>query len=293
MVCTSPITLSRKPGLKFRCRKCLSCQITKRQEWAMRCVMEAETHKENCFITLTFNDKYNTNTGYDTTVLQRFIKRLRKNIYPKKIKYVACYEYGEGNGIRKWYQHPHFHILLFGYNFDDREYFKRTIKGEAIYTSPTLEKLWTDPLTKESYGMSSIGTLTHSSASYVAGYVHKKVNGYIEDVITHYTIPTGQVVPKERIFCSQGISKEFYNKHKKQIYNHDYVTYQGKKYGLPEYFNNQLRKDSEKLDYDVLTLRRQKHKKELTKEECKAKDYILKQKFSKRKGLEYDEKTNQ
>lgn len=278
MVCTSPITLKRKPHLKFRCRKCLSCQITKRQEWAMRCVLEAETHTQNCFITLTYNDDYNTTEGYDRSNLQKFMKRLRKKIYPKKVKYVACYEYGEGNGSREWWEHPHFHILLFGYNFDDLQFLKRTIKGELIYTSPTLEKLWP-------FGMSSVGTLTHASASYVAGYVHKKFNGYKEDEIRHYTNPYGQLMQKEHIYSSNGIGEQFFEENKKQLFNHDYLTYQGKEYALPEYFNKKLDKD-EKFNYDVIKIRRTKHKKDLSKAECKARDYILKQKFSKTRSLE-------
>ena len=283
MVCRSPITLTKKPDLKFRCRKCLSCQVTKRQEWAMRCVMESETHEENSFITLTFSNEYNTTVGYEKGILQKFMKRLRKKIYPKKVKYVACYEYGEGIGTREWWEHPHYHILLFGHEFkEDKKFLKKTRKGEFIYTSPTLEDLWSDPITKESYGMSSIGTLTHSSASYVAGYIHKKFNGYIEDEIKHYTNPLGQLLPKERIYSSQGISKAFYEKHKIQLYNHDYITYQDKKYPLPEYYNRLIDKES-KFKYSVLKIRRSEHKKELTKLECKSRDYILKQKFSKRK----------
>jgi hypothetical protein len=286
MICTSPIKLPNKEDMKFRCRKCLSCQITKRQEWAMRCVMEAETHENNSFITLTFNDNYNLLVGYDTTLLQKFIKRLRKKIYPKKVKYVACYEYGDGNGSRKWFEHPHYHILLFGYDFPDKKFLKRTKKGEIIYHSDILSKLWTDPKTKQSYGLSSVGTVTHSSASYVAGYVHKKFNGFIRDEVNHYLTDHGIIAPKERIFCSQGIAKDFFEKHKKQLYNHDYIVYQGKKYALPEYFNNQFRKLEENFNYDVLVQRRMKHKKSISKVEAKARDYILKQKFSRSRSLE-------
>jgi hypothetical protein len=290
MICTSPISIPKKPNLKFRCRKCLSCQITKRQEWAMRCVFEAETHKENCFITLTYNDYYNLIEGYNRNNLQLFMKRLRKEIYPIKVKYVACYEYGDGNGSRQWWEHPHFHILLFGYDFKDKIFLKNTKKGEAIYTSPTLDKLW-------KFGLSSVGTVTHSSASYVAGYVHKKMpysKNYIADEKSHdlteyekhYLNPYGEIIPEEKIYASQGIAKGYFEKNVDQLFNHDYITYQGKKYALPEYFNNQLRKDEVKKNYDVLVQRRFKHKKELSKEEAKAQDYILKQKFSKTRSLE-------
>lgn len=273
MVCTSPIKLKKKPEMLFRCRKCLSCQITKRQEWAMRCVMEAETHSKNSFLTLTFNDNYLPAQGIEVRHLQLFFKRLRKEIAPIKIKYVACGEYGEKFG------RPHYHVLLFGYDFEeDKLFLKKTRKGELIYRSPTLEKLWP-------YGISSIGTLTHSSASYVAGYVHKKFNNTDEKEAQHYVNSLGLLQNKEFIVCSKGIAREFYEKHIQQLYNHDYVVYQGKKYALPEYFSRLIDKD-ENLCYDTIKFRRAKHVKKFDIDECKAKDYILKQKFSKSRNLE-------
>ncbi len=222
MVCTSPITLRTKPGMLFRCRKCLSCQITKRQEWAMRCVMEAETHSKNSFLTLTFNNEYLPPQGVEVRHLQLFFKRLRKHLGKTiKIKYVACGEYGENFG------RPHYHVLLFGFDFDeDKIFLKTTRKGELIYRSPLLEKLWP-------YGISAIGTLTHSSASYVAGYVHKKFNNTDEKEARHYINDLGVIQTKEFICSSNGIARDFYERHKRQIYNHDYLVYQGKKYALP------------------------------------------------------------
>lgn len=273
MVCTSPITLDKYPGKKFRCRKCLACRITKRQEWAMRAVFEARCYEQNSFLTLTFSDEYLPPQGVNVRDLQLFFKRLRKYLsihYPgKKIKYIACGEYGEK------LMRPHYHILLFNFDFEDKKYLKRTRKGEHIYRSPTLEKLWP-------YGISSIGELTHSSASYVAGYVHKKfTNKNIEEVNKHYTTLYGEVVNPEFIVSSNGIAKKFFETNKKQLFNQDYIIYNGVKYPLFEYYNRLMENENPEK-FSRIKYRRSLHIKDYSKEELEARAYILKKKFSKR-----------
>lgn len=273
MICTSPIKLDKYPDKLFRCRKCLSCQITKRQEWSIRAVYESLKYKKNCFLTLTFRDSMLPPKGVNTRDLQLFFKRLRKYISKTspdtKVKYIACGEYGE-----KLFR-PHYHILLFNYDFDDKVFFKRTKKGELIYRSSNLENLWT-------FGHSSIGELNHATASYVAGYVHKKFyNKDKEKVDLHYTNMYGEVCNKEFIVCSKGISKDFFLENKEQLYNRDYLIYNGKKFALPEYFNYLIKKDNIKA-YDKLKFRRSKHIVEHTELERKAIAYNLRNKFSKR-----------
>lgn len=271
MICTSPIKIPSKPDLKFRCRKCLSCQITKRQEWAMRCVFESYEYSKNSFLTLTFDDQYIPPDGVIIRDLQLFMKRLRKKISPIKVKYVACGEYGEK------FSRPHYHLLLFGYDFPDKKYFKKTKKGENIYVSDELSRLWP-------YGISSIGAVNHSTSSYVAGYVHKKVNG--KESHSHYVDYLGQIKNKEFIVCSKGIARKYFDDNKLQLFNHDYIIYNGKKFPLFEYYNRLLTND-DKLDYNILLERRSEYKKTLTREEAVARDYILKQKFSnKNRSLE-------
>jgi len=272
MICTSPITIAKQPDKKFRCRKCLSCQITKRQEWAMRCVFEAREHKENSFLTLTFSPENLPIHGVETRDLQLFMKRLRKEIYPIKVKYVACGEYGEK------LSRPHYHLLLFGYGFPDKKFFKRTRKGELIYRSEMLEKLWP-------FGHSSIGELNHKTASYVAGYVHKKFNAKFEDEIQHYANDTGTIQNKEFIVCSKGIGLGYFEKYQKQLYNHDYIIYEGRKFPLFEYYNRKF-DNSKEFDYNLLQVSRRAFVKSPDKKECKAIDHILKQKFSKKRSLE-------
>ncbi len=107
--------------------------------------------------------------------------------------------------------------------------------------------------------------------------------------IDHYVDNFGQIKRKEFICCSHGIAKTFYEKHKTQLYNHDYIVYNGRKFPLFEYYNRLLDKDPKK-DYNTLKLRREQNVTTLTKLEAKAKDYNLKQKFSKTRGLTWWEK---
>ena len=95
------------------CGQCYACRIAKSREWASRCVMESKLHKENCFITLTYNDEHlPSDLSLQKDDFTKFIKRLRKNT-GDKIRYYACGEYGD------LYQRPHFHACLFGYRPDD------------------------------------------------------------------------------------------------------------------------------------------------------------------------------
>lgn len=125
----------------------------------MRCYFEAKTHLDNCFITLTFSPECNPEI-LDKKYLQDFFKRFRKSIYPVKIKYFACGEYGPKT-LR-----PHFHILIFGYNFPDRKFHSRSNKGYPIYVSDELSHLW-------KFGYHTIQDLSFNTAVYTALYSAK------------------------------------------------------------------------------------------------------------------------
>jgi len=188
-----PLVFNTRDGyhdtqLKIACGQCRGCRRDRAKQWAVRCLHEASQHKNNCFITLTFNEKYLNPTG--TLVkedFQLFMKRLRRQYVPKcpykkgtedakqwiadhGISYYHCGEYGS------IYNRPHHHACLFNHTFTDKTLWKDT-GNVKLYRSPSLEKLWADPLTGESYGYSTIGDVTYDSAAYVAGYIHKKLNG--------------------------------------------------------------------------------------------------------------------
>lgn len=90
------------------CGRCLACRIDKRNEWTWR--LQAEINRQDSvFVTLTISDEYLLLPAsvYKTSV-QRFLKRLRKNLDGRKIKYFFVSEYGdELNTMR-----PHYHGIL-------------------------------------------------------------------------------------------------------------------------------------------------------------------------------------
>ena len=146
--------------LKLPCGKCESCKEAKKEDWAIRCDMEARMYLKNAFITLTYRDeclpRY-LSKGH----LRRFIKRIIN--HDPDVKYFGCGEYGELNG------RPHYHLLLFGF-FPDDAFLKVGVQSKSgfeIYESKILEKLWNK-------GFVEVQTVSVDAAFYVSGYVNKK-----------------------------------------------------------------------------------------------------------------------
>jgi len=185
MACYHPLTgyLATNGGITFKsanalpgtylsvpCGRCIGCRVDHAKEWALRCVHEASLYEKNCFITLTYNSEHLPEDGsLNKTHFQKFIKRLRKK-FGSGVRYFQCGEYGS------LLSRPHYHACLFNFDFPDKELW--TIKkGIKLYTSEILKDLWSDPIFKQSYGYSTIGEVNYESASYIAKYVIKKING--------------------------------------------------------------------------------------------------------------------
>src|SRR4051812_44423311 len=68
-------------SLKINCGQCLGCRLDYSLKWATRCLHESQMHKQNCFITLTYN---NLNLPKMGSLIERdfqlFMKRFRKEI---------------------------------------------------------------------------------------------------------------------------------------------------------------------------------------------------------------------
>lgn len=147
--------------LLLPCGHCLGCANDYVHQWAVRILLEASLYKENCFITLTYKDSCLPSDGRPhRDEFVRFMKRLRKEI-GKEIRVFYCGEVGDT------YQRPHYHAIIFGYDFPDKKFAGRTKKGSDTFISETLMKCW-------KFGFSSIGEVTPGSACYVAQYSMKK-----------------------------------------------------------------------------------------------------------------------
>ena len=216
------------------CGQCAGCRLERSRQWAVRCVHEASLHENNCFITLTYNDKYlPLDRSLTIRVFQLFMKRLRKK-YGNNIRYYACGEYGDRNG------RPHYHACIFNHNFADKELWQVT-NGHCLFRSDSLEKLWIDPETRESLGYSSIGEVTFESAAYVARYIMKKRTGkntedhyaYIDDDgVIHQRLPEFTVMSRR-----PGIGSSWLTEFATDVYPSDFVVINGKKARPPRYYD--------------------------------------------------------
>lgn len=142
----------RKGVREFDCGACPECLRKRSNIWALRSVYECKSHVFNCMVTLTYDDYERDSRGNiirelppdsDRHVVKRdvqlFIKRLRKwysSFSDEKLKYIACAEYGSRT------HRAHYHCILFGVRFPDLVYYKKSKRGNVIYKSNILTKLW-------------------------------------------------------------------------------------------------------------------------------------------------------
>jgi len=86
---------SKEGDLLLPCGKCYECLAKRASDWALRCQHEISLHKENTFITLTYDDDNIPDLDSRKTNFQKFLKRLRKKTR-SKISYVVSHEFGSG-----------------------------------------------------------------------------------------------------------------------------------------------------------------------------------------------------
>lgn len=239
MPCYRPIQVPKKGfvdlDVTVPCGQCVGCRLERSRQWAVRCLHEAQMHVENCYITLTYRDAcLPPNGSLVYRDFQLFLKRLRERFARESIRFYMCGEYGDEN------RRPHFHALLFGFDFPDKQYLKRSPAGESLYRSAILESLWT-------FGYSSIGAVTFESAAYVARYVMKKRTGDLAK--THYTVVdrvTGEVTNLEPEFnrmslggrsAKGGIGASWFQRFRTDVYPSGKVVVRGVECKAPRYYD--------------------------------------------------------
>ena len=225
MPCLSPVDAWRKPGggiafspvgeswsdryVSIRCGKCGGCHLADLRDWAIRCVHEAQTHEENCFITLTYDEEsLPADRSLDIEHWQKFAKRARKRF--GRFRFFLCGEFGSQGG------RPHWHACVFGRDWR-KKFWKQNERGDELFVNDELEKTW-------GKGFVSIGGMSFDSAAYVAQYVLKEG-------------PEG-----ERGACSRnpGIGFNYFARYVDELYNNDSVIAKGKEFPIPRYYDNLL-----------------------------------------------------
>jgi len=222
--------------LSVPCGQCMGCRLERSRQWAIRCMHEGQMHEENCFITLTYDEENLPDNGQLVlSDLQKFWKRLRKKGH--SFRYFACGEYGPST------ERPHYHALVFGYRPQDE-----TILSEGSHTlfeSEELEKTW-------GLGLCSFGNLTFETASYVAGYVTKKITGPMAD--DHYlrvNRETGEIYhlkpPFNTMSRRPAIGTTWMQEYGQDTYKKDQVIMRGRAMKPPKAYDEMLKKSDPDL----------------------------------------------
>lgn len=243
--------------IEVPCGKCIGCKLEKSRQWAMRAAHEASLYEDNSYITLTFNEKhYPKDHSVHKKTFQDFMKRYRKEIRKhdpnRKIRYLACGEYGASK------RRPHYHAIIFNWR-DPKEYLWTIKRGFPLYRSPVLEKAW-------QFGHSIVGDVTFESAAYVARYVTKKITGDKAD--KEYELldrETGEIIRIEPEFAlmsrgdkeTRGIGFRWYQKYKQDT-EKEYITINGMKVAIPDYYQR-IMQEEEKERYEKLKLNKVKN----------------------------------
>lgn len=232
--------------MQIACGRCAGCRKKRAAQWATRISHESMFHEASCFVTLTFNDEH-LPSDYSVSVrtAQLFIKKLREHLwrnYKIKISFFLVAEYGsKGDPINgKDKGRPHYHVIIFGYDFsDDRYLWRKSPRGHDYFRSPLLETVWP-------YGNCDLTGLTFANAAYCARYSFKKLGGALAD--SHYSRVhpvTGEVhqVEREFMLCSKrpAIGLRWFQEYESDAFPSDFVVVEGRKRPIPDYYSRKLK----------------------------------------------------
>lgn len=222
------------------CGRCYACRSDRVTDWKTRLTHEAQMHEASSFITLTYADEHlPADFSVDVVMAQKFIRALRKTL-TGKIRFFVVGEYGT-NTFR-----PHYHALIFGYDFrGDRKLYSHT-KAGPLYTSEHLTNVW-------GRGHCTVGQVTPASAAYCAAYIIDKRGG--AEAANRYVQQhpvTSEIVTCKPEFAnmstSPGIGMTWLEKYKSSVFPSDFLVVDGKQVPVPRYY---LQKLSEKEQHRI------------------------------------------
>lgn len=139
----------------------MPCRISRSRLWTHRLMLESLKHAESSFVTLTYSNEFGPiSNSLNPRHLQLFLKKLRSKISPRNLRYFLVGEYGDLNS------RPHFHVALFGYGHCESRIANQSC--QKCVRCKLIKGVW-------NYGQIDLGELNKDSASYIAGYITKKM----------------------------------------------------------------------------------------------------------------------
>ena len=217
MECVKKILIKKKPWLppiKVPCGQCIACRLNRASDWAVRIMHEKKMCGDACFVTLTYDQEHVPWVSDNQATLvkkdvQDFMKRLRKQVEPAKIRYYLCGEYGE-HGHR-----PHYHCIIFGLSPSDAERF--------------VSRCWL-------FGMVHIGDVSFDSAAYVARYCTKLLTGP-----SKVWYKERNVIPEFSLMSRRpGIGASWLEKYGNEVKQFHDVVVKGKRMSPPRYYRDKV-----------------------------------------------------
>lgn len=217
---------------KIPCGRCSGCRQDRVSDWMVRCVHESQTSPASCFITLTYSDEFlPTDHSVKFDDYRAFMRRLRKR-FGKGIRFFGCGEYSDAPKLR-----PHYHALLFNFDFPDKTYWS-TRDGNRVFKSEALSELWP-------FGLHEIGGVSVQSAGYCSQYVQKKQTGPVAD--DHYfrlSPVDGQMYRVAPEFATMsrmpGLGDVWFDRFAADVFPSDHVIIDGVPRRTPVYYLKRL-----------------------------------------------------
>lgn len=235
MLCEDPRMFPTYGGL-LPCGQCRPCRINRRREKTTRLLLEAQSHDDNTWITLTYRDEHlpknkihdrlQVSFGSDCFPTlwrpdyQNFLKRLRRNV-SIPFKFFLAGEYGEKFG------RPHYHAFLFG--LGDRH------RG-AIRSAWSIRDEFYKP---QPIGNVFFGDVNWDTMQYTAGYTVKKMTSF-RNLDLHGRYPEfGQGSKGLSLMAVEDITRYMLQHRLNDIPS--YLLFDGKKIPVPRYLKSKLK----------------------------------------------------
>lgn len=220
------------PTFQLPCGKCIDCRLDYSRHWAVRCVHESMMHENNCFITLTYSDENLKSDRLIYSDFQKFMKKLRK-LQNDPMGVFVTGEYGDKT------KRPHWHAIIFNWIPNDLKYFRSNERGDKIYKSAHLEKLW-------GHGHAEVGSVTFQSAGYVARYAAKKLgHGNDQDHSYH---------PISKKSSKHAIGKKWLEKYWPDVFSYGRcILKDGTEVPIPRYYEKWFAKEHPEKWIDYVT----------------------------------------
>ncbi len=243
--------------LELPCGRCGTCRSKRVRSWAIRSHHEAQMatriHKgvevsNGCFITLTYDDwNLPPDGSLDVKHWQNFAKKLRRTLGP--FRFLHCGEYGPKT------HRPHYHACIFGLDFHEDRVLWQQADGRTTWLSDTLSQVW-------GKGFTTLAPLNFATASYVAGYVFKKLKtaDHLAEHSVYGESPEPLFTEKpEYVTMSRnpGLGTPWLDRYWRDVYPADLVNIDGKTYRPPPFYDNYLLERDPPLYDQVMAKRRE------------------------------------